>query len=104
MFTLKEVAKTIDHSLLHPTLTDEELIAGCQLALEYDVAAVCIKPYFVKQTAEILKGSDVQVCSVIGFTHGNGTIQAKVYETRLECGKGTGGRLAICQKGDCGHQ
>ncbi len=88
MFTLKEVAKTIDHSLLHPTLTDEELIAGCQLALEYDVAAVCIKPYFVKQTAEILKGSDVQVCSVIGFPHGNGTIQAKVYETRLACKDG----------------
>ncbi|MCP9768961.1 deoxyribose-phosphate aldolase [Lacihabitans sp. LS3-19] len=88
MFTLKEVAKTIDHSLLHPTMTDAELIAGCKLAIEYDVAAVCIKPYFVKQTAELLKDSDVKVCSVIGFPHGNSTIQTKVFETRLACKDG----------------
>ena len=88
MFTLKEVSKTIDHSLLHPTMTDAELIAGCKLAMEYDVAAVCIKPYFVKQTAELLKDSDVKVCSVIGFPHGNSTIQTKVFETRLACKDG----------------
>lgn len=88
MFTLQEVAKTIDHSLLHPTLTDQELIDGCKMALEYDVAAVCIKPYFVKETAALLKGSDVKVCSVIGFPHGNSTIQTKVYETRQACKDG----------------
>lgn len=88
MFTLKEVSKTIDHSLLHPTMTDAELIAGCKLAMEYDVAAVCIKPYFVKQTAELLKDSDVKVCCVIGFPHGNSTIQTKVFETRLACKDG----------------
>ncbi len=88
MFTLKEISKMIDHSLLHPTMTDKELIDGCKIALDYDVAAVCIKPYFVKECADLLKGSDVKVCSVIGFPHGNGTIQAKVFETKLACKDG----------------
>ncbi|MCP9753844.1 deoxyribose-phosphate aldolase [Lacihabitans sp. CCS-44] len=88
MFTIKDISKMIDHSLLHPTMTDKDLIEGCQIAKEYDVAAVCIKPYFVKEAAEILKGSGVKVCSVIGFPHGNGTIQAKVFETRLACKDG----------------
>ncbi len=78
----------IDHSLLHPTMTDEELTAGCLVAIEYDVAAVCIKPYFVKETVALLAGSDVKVCSVIGFPHGNGTIAAKVFETKLACKEG----------------
>lgn len=88
MFTLREVAKMIDHSLLHPTMTDEELVKGCEVAKAYDVAAVCIKPYFVKETVELLRDSDVKVCSVIGFPHGNSTIQSKVYETRLACKDG----------------
>jgi deoxyribose-phosphate aldolase len=88
MFTLKDVAKMIDHSLLHPTMTDAELIKGCEVAKEYDVAAVCIKPYFVKETVALLKDSDVKVCSVIGFPHGNSTIQSKVFETRLACKEG----------------
>jgi deoxyribose-phosphate aldolase len=88
MFTLKEVAKMIDHSLLHPTLTDAELTEGCKVALAYNVAAVCIKPYFVKETVALLAGSDVAVCSVIGFPHGNGTIAAKVFETNLACKEG----------------
>ena len=88
MFTLIEISKMIDHSLLHPTMTDKELIDGCKIALDYDVAAVCIKPYFVKECADLLKGSNVKVCSVIGFPHGNGTIQAKVFETKLACKDG----------------
>jgi deoxyribose-phosphate aldolase len=88
MYTIKDISKMIDHSLLHPTMTDKDLQEGCEIAKQYDVAAVCIKPYFVKEAAEILKGSDVKVCSVIGFPHGNGTIQAKVFETRLACKDG----------------
>lgn len=88
MFTLKEIAKMIDHSLLHPTMTDKEIEEGCKIAREYNVAAVCIKPYSIKQAIEILKGSDVKICSVIGFPHGNSTIQSKVYETRLACKDG----------------
>ena len=69
--TVHDLAKMIDHSLLHPTMTDEILRQGCQLAQEYDVASVCIKPYAVEFAREILAGSDVKVGTVIGFPHGN---------------------------------
>lgn len=77
----EEIAKMIDHSLLHPTMTDEELREGCKLAKEYHVASVCIKPYAVKMAAELLKGSDVLVGTVIGFPHGNSAANVKVFET-----------------------
>ena len=87
-YTLHQIAKMIDHSLLHPTMTDAELVAGCELAKKYGVATVCIKPYFVKQAVEILKDSDVKVCTVVGFPHGSSTIQQKVAETRQACKEG----------------
>ncbi|HVR36245.1 MAG TPA: deoxyribose-phosphate aldolase, partial [Methylomirabilota bacterium] len=87
-YTYKDLAKTIDHSLLHPTMTDEELEEGCKLAAEYKVASVCIKPYFVKRAAELLKGSDVAVGCVIGFPHGSSTTESKRYETELACKDG----------------
>ncbi len=87
-YTLHQIAKMIDHSLLHPTMTDAELVAGCELAKKYDVATVCIKPYFVKQAVELLKGSDVKTCTVVGFPHGSSTIQQKVTETRQACKEG----------------
>lgn len=79
--TLHELRKMIDHSLLHPTMTDDDILNGCKLAKEYDVATVCVKPYSVKESLEALKGSDVKVCSVIGFPHGNSSIAIKVAET-----------------------
>jgi deoxyribose-phosphate aldolase len=88
MFTVRDISKMIDHSLLHPTMTDEDLKAGCDIALKYDAASVCIKPYAVKMAAEILRGSDVLVCTVIGFPHGNSTIAIKVAETRQACKDG----------------
>ncbi|MCA0230704.1 MAG: deoxyribose-phosphate aldolase [Bacteroidetes bacterium] len=89
MFTsLSELAKMIDHSLLQPHLTDAELEAGCALALQYDVATVCIKPYYVTRAAELLKGSNVGVCTVVGFPHGGNTIAMKVAETRQACKDG----------------
>ena len=81
MDRLKEIAKMIDHSLLHPTMNDNDLKAGCMLAREYDVASVCIKPYAVKTAYQILKGSDVRVGTVIGFPHGSNTVDVKVFET-----------------------
>lgn len=81
MPTVKELAKMIDHSLLHPTMTDEILKRECEIARMYDVASVCIKPYAVQQAVEWLKGSDVLVGTVIGFPHGNSTIEIKVKET-----------------------
>jgi len=87
-YTYEELAKMIDHSLLHPTMTDKELEDGCKLAAKYNVASVCIKPYAVKQAVEWLKGSDVIVGAVIGFPHGNSCTESKRYETELACKDG----------------
>lgn len=65
-----DLAKMIDHSLLNPALTAAQLQAGCQLALEYDVASVCILPYYLRQCAEMLQGSTVKASTTIGFPHG----------------------------------
>ena len=78
--TLRDLAKMIDHSLLHPTMTDEEVRRGCELARKYDVATACVKPYSIPLAKEILAGSDVGVCPVIGFPHGNSTTAIKVAE------------------------
>ena len=85
---VKDLAKMIDHSLLHPTLTDREMEAGCRLAHAYQVASVCIKPYAVKSAATWLKDSEVLVGTVIGFPHGNSTTQIKVDETSRACQDG----------------
>jgi deoxyribose-phosphate aldolase len=79
--TVKDIAKMIDHSLLHPTMDDRTLKEGIELAKKYDVASVCIKPYAVKMAADMLKGTDVLVCTVIGFPQGNSRIDVKVFET-----------------------
>ena len=78
----------IDHSLLHPTMTDQELEDGWQLAAKYGVASVCIKPYAVKRAAELLRGTRVLVGGVIGFPHGNSATESKRYETELACRDG----------------
>ena len=87
-YTYEQLAKMIDHSLLHPTMTDRELEDGCLLAARYGVASVCIKPYAVARAAELLKGSGVNVGAVIGFPHGNSTTESKRYETELACRDG----------------
>ncbi|OHB66287.1 MAG: deoxyribose-phosphate aldolase [Planctomycetes bacterium RBG_13_63_9] len=81
-YTYEQIAKMIDHSLLGPVLTDEELESGCRVALEYDVASVCIKPYYLKRCAELLAGSTVAPSTVIGFPHGGHTTAIKVAEAR----------------------
>jgi len=86
--TVEELAKMIDHSLLHPTMTDADMVRECQVALENDVASVCIKPYAVPLAVNILKGSDVLVGTVIGFPHGNSTVRIKVEETLQACKDG----------------
>ena len=80
--TLISLAKMIDHSLLHPTMTDAEISRGCEVAKKYHVATVCIKPYAIEQCKAILRGSDVGICSVVTFPHGNSTTSMKVNETR----------------------
>ena len=87
-YTYEELAKMIDHSLLHPTMTDGELEEGCRVAAKYGVASVCIKPYAVRQAVEWLRGSGVLVGAVIGFPHGNSCTESKRYETELACRDG----------------
>ena len=80
-YSYSELAKMIDHSLLHPTMTDQELKAGCELAAKYQVASVCIKPYAVRLAADILAGSAVAVGTTIGFPHGGHKTSIKVAES-----------------------
>ncbi|MBN2450637.1 MAG: deoxyribose-phosphate aldolase [Lentisphaeria bacterium] len=86
--TYTDLAKMIDHSLLHPTLTDRELEEGCRLAARYGVASVCIKPYYVRRAAELLAGTGVNVGTVIGFPHGGNTTEVKRCETETACREG----------------
>jgi len=86
--SLTSLSKMIDHSLLHPTLTDDELKSGCILAKRYNVASACIKPYAVKLAKEILSGTGVSVCAVVGFPHGNSATEIKVMETEKACDEG----------------
>lgn len=87
-YTYEELAGMIDHSLLHPTMTDAELESGCLLARRYEVASVCIKPYAVPAAVSLLKDSKVAVGTVIGFPHGGNLTEAKAFETRMACEQG----------------
>jgi len=85
MPSVTEIAKMIDHSVLHPAFTDEDLKKQCGIASKLLVASVCVKPYAVKKAAEYLKGSDVAVGCVIGFPHGNSSIAVKKFEAEQAC-------------------
>jgi deoxyribose-phosphate aldolase len=80
--TYRDVAKTIDHSLLRPELDDAFVEDGCRLAAEYDVASVCVRPADVARAVAILAGTDVAVGTTIGFPHGNHATETKVFEAR----------------------
>ncbi|MGE5335778.1 MAG: deoxyribose-phosphate aldolase [Nitrososphaerota archaeon] len=86
--TYEQVAKTLDHALLRPELTQDEMRVGCEIAREYDVASVCISPASVLLAARILQGSDVQVGTVLGFPHGYSVTSAKVLEARQAISEG----------------
>ncbi|MCX7681965.1 MAG: deoxyribose-phosphate aldolase [Anaerolineae bacterium] len=79
-YTYEEIAKMIDHSLLNPTLTASDLEHGIRVALAYDVASVCIMPYYLKRCTELLQGSTVKPSTTIGFPHGGHTTAIKVAE------------------------
>ena len=86
--TLAQFAKTIDHSLLQPQLTEAEVLVGCALAAQYHVASVCVKPYHVKLAAQALADSDVLVSTVVGFPHGSSTRETKLAEARQALAEG----------------
>ena len=87
-FTLADLAKMFDHSLLQPTLTDADFDKGFALAREYQVASVCVKPYGVTRAAAALKGSGVKVGTVIGFPHGGHRSSIKAAEAVLAMADG----------------
>ncbi len=80
-YTLEQVAKTIDHSILKPDFTYSDVEAGAALALKYNTASYCIRPMDVPAAAKALAGSTVNVCTVIGFPHGSTTSATKAFET-----------------------
>jgi deoxyribose-phosphate aldolase len=84
----RDVAKTIDHSLLRPELDDAFVDAGCRLAADYDVASVCVRPMDVARARAILEGTDVAVGTTIGFPHGNHLTVTKVFESVRAIGNG----------------
>ncbi len=88
MTTVQELAKMIDHSVLHPALTDADLLRECNIARLYGVASVCVKPYAVKLAREHLHNSGVETGCVVGFPHGNSSVEVKVYEADLACKDG----------------
>jgi deoxyribose-phosphate aldolase len=87
-YTLADLEKMFDHSLLQPTLTDADLDRGFALAREYNVASVCVKPYAVRRAAEALKGSGVVVGTVIGFPHGGHVSKIKTAEAEAAMADG----------------
>lgn len=87
-YTLEQVAKTIDHALLKPEMTQAEVIAGCEMAKQYHVASICCRPADVALCAKELAGSDVLVGTVVGFPHGANATEVKVFETELAIKQG----------------
>ncbi|KAK0391688.1 hypothetical protein NLU13_1187 [Sarocladium strictum] len=86
--TLSQVAKMIDHSLLHPTMTDADIMEGLEISKKYGVATACIKPYAIPVAKKVLGGTGVGVCPVIGFPHGNSTTEIKVIEAEAAAAAG----------------
>jgi deoxyribose-phosphate aldolase len=79
-YTYRDIAKMIDHSLVNPVLPARDLEKGCELALAYDVASVCILPWYLRRCAGLLAGSDVRAGTTVGFPHGSHTTEVKVAE------------------------
>jgi deoxyribose-phosphate aldolase len=79
-YSYRDLAKMLDHSLLRPMITQEELEAGCRIAREYDVASVCIMPFYLERCTELLEGTSVVPSTTIGFPHGAHRTSTKVFE------------------------
>ncbi len=88
MITVQDIAKMIDHSILNPVMTDEDLERECSVAVKYNVASVCVKPYAVAAATKLLEGSEVKTGCVIGFPHGNSSVAVKVFEAETACKDG----------------
>ncbi|MFA5204088.1 MAG: deoxyribose-phosphate aldolase [Lentisphaeria bacterium] len=83
MWTREKVAATIDHAVLKPSMTDEDILQGCRLGKKYQVASVCVRPSDVAAASRELAGSGVKVSMVVGFPHGANRSEVKALEARL---------------------
>lgn len=79
--TTEKLAKVFDHAILRPDQTTDDVIQGCEVAKQYNLASVCVKPCDIRQASELLKATDVMVGTVISFPHGNSSTAAKVAES-----------------------
>lgn len=86
--TIDEIAYTIDHSLLNPSITVEQLKLGCKLAIKYNCISVCVRPSDLPIVVKELEGTDVLPTTVAGFPHGTSTVETKVFETKDAIEKG----------------
>lgn len=86
--TVSDIAKMIDHAVLHPTSTDADLRKNCALAKAHGVATVCVKPYHASLASTLLQGTDVKVCAVVGFPHGNSNPSIKLTEASIAIDEG----------------
>ena len=77
-----DIAPFIDHALLNPTATPEQVVRWCEEAERFQFAAICIYPTYVRQAAELLQGKNPKVCTVIGFPSGASTSAVKLYEAQ----------------------
>ncbi|MFZ0735592.1 MAG: deoxyribose-phosphate aldolase [Candidatus Acidiferrales bacterium] len=77
----REIAHLIDHTLLKPDATRDQIHQLCEEAVRFGFASVCINPWNVAQAAELVRGSDVKVCTVVGFPLGATLPQVKIFET-----------------------
>jgi len=82
MLTVKDIAEMIDHSLLKPNLSDQDVVDGCRIAKQYGVASVCVRPTDLPTAKKELEGSGVLLTTVIGFPHGSNRTDVKVFEAR----------------------
>jgi deoxyribose-phosphate aldolase len=87
-FTVPQIAKMIDHSILRPEFTLEDLREGCAIAKKYDVASVCVRPCDVTVAVDLLRGTNVMVGTVVGFPHGDTATTIKIAETELAVHQG----------------
>jgi deoxyribose-phosphate aldolase len=84
----ESLVKLIDHAVLHPTQTEDDLRVACELCAELGTASVCVKPSYVPLAAQLLAGSNVLTSTVIGFPHGGATTATKVAEAKRACDQG----------------
>lgn len=107
-YTYQDISKMIDHSLLNPTLSEQDLLAGIALAKAFDVASVCIMPYFLRNCSDLLAGTTIAPSTTIGFPHGGHTTAIKEAEAKQAIADGCQELDMVCNiskvlSGDWGY-